>query len=59
MRSVCAWESVSLGGVMESPEEWRLNTAVWRTTPGFGWFAPVVLLKLLASHAAGASPEKE
>ena len=24
-----------------------------------GWFAPVFFLKLLASHAAGASPEKQ
>jgi hypothetical protein len=36
-----------------------LNTAAWRPTPSIGWFAPVFFLKLLARHAAGASPEKE
>jgi hypothetical protein len=36
-----------------------LNTAACRPTPSLGWFAPVFFLKLLASHAAGASPEKE
>ena len=35
-----------------------LKTAVWRPTPSLGWFAPVFFLKLLARHAAGASPEK-
>jgi hypothetical protein len=35
-----------------------LKTAVWCPTPSLGWFAPVFFLKLLASHAAGASPEK-
>jgi hypothetical protein len=35
-----------------------LNTAVWRPTLSLGWFAPVFFLMLLASHAAGASPEK-
>ena len=35
-----------------------LNTAAWRPTPSIGWFAPVFFLKLLARHAAGASPEK-
>ena len=35
-----------------------LNTVVWRPTPGLTWFAPVFFLKLLASHAAGTSPEK-
>jgi hypothetical protein len=34
-----------------------LNTAAWRPTPSLGWFAPVFFLKLLASYAAGASPE--
>ena len=36
-----------------------LNTAAWRPTPSIGWFAPVFFLKLLARHAAGASPKKE
>jgi hypothetical protein len=36
-----------------------LSTAAWRPTPSIGWFAPVFFLKLLASSAAGASPEKE
>ena len=35
-----------------------LNTAVWRPTPGMGWFAPVFFLKLLASHAAGEAPTR-
>jgi hypothetical protein len=34
-----------------------LNTAAWRTTPSLRPFAPVFFLKLLASHAAGASWE--
>ena len=33
-----------------------LNTAVWRPTPGMGWFPAVFFLKLLASHAAGKAP---
>lgn len=35
-----------------------LNTAVWRPTPGLGWFAPVYFLKLLVAHAGGSAPEK-
>ncbi len=41
-----------LGGV------W-LNTAVWRPTPGMGWFAPAFFLKLLVSHAAGDAPARD
>jgi len=36
-----------------------LNTAVWRPTPGMGWFAPAFFLKLLASHAAGDAPTRD
>jgi hypothetical protein len=36
-----------------------LNRTVWHPTPGMGWFAPTLFLKLLVSHAGGSANTKE
>ena len=67
-RGGCAnplWQGDAAGGVVPRAAAlvlcctaaW-LNTAVWRPTPGMGWFPVVYFLKLLVSHAAGKVPKE-